>query len=256
MNTKIKLREFIKIIFHSFFIQTVWNYQSYLSIGFSFALQPVAQKLFKKKAEIINFLTRHLDFFNAHPYFSSFAIGAIARLEEEQAARDKKEYKDIQSLKNALIGPLGAIGDQLFWANIKPACLLFGTLGVLIVDNLVIKITVLISALLLYNIQHLLVRTLGLIKGYQMGYNVYKILNLENYRVPKKLFSLLGAFSLGIIVGWALIDSGKADPFHILIFLMSAFSAYLFWKWKQNIYGSMVIALLLTIVFSIIIAHI
>jgi len=255
MNSKIRFCEFVKIIFRSFFIQTVWNYQSYLSIGFSFALQPVAQKIFKQKSEIINFLNRHLDFFNAHPYFSSFALGAIARLEEDQLTADTKDYKEIQNLKNALVGPLGAIGDQLFWANIKPACLLFGTLGVLIFNDLLIKIGVIILALILYNIPHLLVRTLGLIKGYQMGYNVYKILNLENYTVPKKLFGFLGACSLGIIVGWALLDSAKSDPFHILIFLISTLSAYLFWKWKQNIYGSMVIALVLTIVFSIIIAH-
>ncbi len=35
---------FIDIFFRSFFIQAVWNYQSMISIGFCFALAPVAKK--------------------------------------------------------------------------------------------------------------------------------------------------------------------------------------------------------------------
>jgi mannose/fructose/N-acetylgalactosamine-specific phosphotransferase system component IID len=53
-----------------------------LSIGFCFALVPVANKLFKDRQKRIEFYNRHLNFFNAHPYFSSFALGAISRVEE------------------------------------------------------------------------------------------------------------------------------------------------------------------------------
>jgi mannose/fructose/N-acetylgalactosamine-specific phosphotransferase system component IID len=255
MSRNIGVKELFNILFRSFFIQTVWNYQSYLSIGFSYALVPVVRKLYRQKTDIINFLRRHLDFYNSHPYFSSFALGAIAKIEEDQVAEDKYDYPSLQRLKNALIGPLGALGDQLFWGNIKPASLLFGALGVIIFDNLFMQILILVIAFFVYNLPHIYIRVFGLVKGYQLGYQVYKVLNLSNFTILKKTFGLIGASSLGLIIGCALFDSVQSDIFHILIFLVSASVAYVFWKLKQNIYSSIVASLLLVIVLGLVIAH-
>ena len=137
-NRKINFPVFVSIFFRSFLIQAVWNYQSMLSIGFCFALTPVAKKLFKDRQKRIEFYNRHLNFFNAHPYFSSFALGAISRIEEDMVLEGREDYYKVDRLKNALIGPLGAIGDQLIWATLKPASILIGLLAVILIDDFLI----------------------------------------------------------------------------------------------------------------------
>ena len=118
--------KFYNIFIRSFFIQAAWNFKSLLSIGWTFSLLPIAKKLIKDEQQYMSFLNRHLSFFNAHPYIASYALGAIARLEEECAKSEDKKYEQIEKFKNAIIGPLGAIGDQLFWAVIKPASIIVG----------------------------------------------------------------------------------------------------------------------------------
>ncbi len=63
----------------------------------------------------MSFLKRHLGFFNAHPFFASYALGAISRLEEDNPGN----HELVDRFKNALIGPLGAIGDQTILGNDK-----------------------------------------------------------------------------------------------------------------------------------------
>ena len=130
---------YIEIFFRSFFVQSGWNYKSLLSIGFCFAIVPVAKKLFKNDVKKYNqFVKRHLGFFNAHPYFTSYALGAVARLEEEIAVNNSSDAH-LEKFKNALIGPLGALGDQLFWATVKPATFTIGVLGFLLVERALIS---------------------------------------------------------------------------------------------------------------------
>ncbi|MBD3224490.1 MAG: PTS mannose family transporter subunit IID, partial [Caldithrix sp.] len=83
-NTKqLKWTDHLSIFFRSFLLQAGWNFKSMLSIGFVFALLPVAKRLYKTNEERKKFLLRHIGFFNAHPYFASYALGAIAKIEEE-----------------------------------------------------------------------------------------------------------------------------------------------------------------------------
>ena len=55
-------------------------------------------------------------YFNAHPFLAGAAVGALARAELDQEPGER-----ILRLRTALSGPLGALGDQLFWAGIVPA---------------------------------------------------------------------------------------------------------------------------------------
>src|SRR4029450_12988160 len=69
-------------------------------------------------------LARQCQYFNAHPYLASVAVGALARaeLDGEPPAR-------IERFRGALCGPLGSVGDRLVWASLLPACSL-AALGV------------------------------------------------------------------------------------------------------------------------------
>ena len=250
---KINFLVFISIFFRSFLIQAVWNYQSMLSIGFCFALTPVAKKLFKDREKRIAFYNRHLNFFNAHPYFSSFALGAITRVEEDMALEGNEDYSKVDRLKNALIGPLGAIGDQLVWATLKPASILICLLAVILIDDYQTKIGFLFVLLILYNIPHLYIRIFGIIKGYRAGYDVYKILNIERFKTVKNIYGGLGGLALGIIIAYSLLQSGETNGAYAIVFALSFLSAYFYKKLWQSVYRSLAFPVILAVIIGVII---
>lgn len=250
MKKKISTLDFVRVIFRSFFIQAVWNYQSMLSIGFCYAIIPIGKKLFKDKQERKEFLKRHLNFFNAHPYFSTFAIGAAAKIEEEILESNQRDYSKLVQLKNAMIGPLGAIGDQLVWAIVKPASMLAGVVGVLILREYSDKIIFLIVMGLVYNIPHIYIRYFGLVSGYEMGFKIYKILNLDRFLVIKKLYSWLGAIGIGIFTGFVLLKSNSEGLINSIVFGISMIGAYYIHRFQLSVYVNLAILTLTGLILS------
>jgi mannose/fructose/N-acetylgalactosamine-specific phosphotransferase system component IID len=249
----LNFRDLLRMFCRSFFIQAVWNYHSLLSIGLCYTLVPAAKRIFTDRSERVKFLCRHLNFFNAHPYFASFAIGSIVRVEEEQQVCRQPDPGKVERLKNALIGPLGAIGDQVFWANIKPSSILVAVLGILIFGDLKWQLFFLGVMLFIYNIPHFYVRIAGIIKGYQLGFEVYKVLNLDEYINLKRLYGAIGAIVLGSIVGFSLLRFGQVDWLQGILFLVSMSSAYYIWKWRQNFYQTVLLSLLSVLFLGILI---
>jgi PTS system mannose-specific IID component len=261
-SNKLTFRELFSIFFRSFFIQAVYNYQSMLAIGFCFALIPIARRLFKTSEQKKNFFTRHLHFFNAHPYFSSYALGAISRVEEDLTKEHKdkqlggeKDYSKIERLKNALIGPLGALGDQLIWVTIRPASILLAMATILIIKNITIQILILVISFILYNIPHLYIRLNGILIGYQQGINVYRSLTLDNFKLLKNIYRTIGALSLGILFGYSMINYSQENFFQGIVLLSAMLSAYLYKKFIQSFYGSIIVPLLFIMLLGIIIEN-
>jgi len=255
-NNKIGLAVFLEMFFRSFFIQAVWNYQSMISIGFCFALAPVAKKLFRDKKSRSEFINRHLHFFNAHPYFSSFALGAIARVEEDLVLSGTNDYSQVVRLKNALIGPLGAIGDQLVWATLKPASILIGLLAVILIDRFETKLFFLIILLALYNIPHIYIRMIGLVKGYQAGFQIYKMLNLERFKAVRYVYGSLGAIALGTIFSYSFFQSGSEDIAYAGVFIVCFLIAYYYKKLKQSVYRSLTLPVIIAVLLGLLIESI
>jgi len=109
-------------------------------------------------------LARQSQYFNAHPYMASVAVGALARAELEGVPPAK-----IERFRTALCGPLGSVGDRLVWAAWLPACSIaalaafgfgIGTAGVMVVF------------LGIYNAGHLALRAWGLSAGLDHGMRV------------------------------------------------------------------------------------
>ncbi len=252
-SKKLKKRDHISIFMRSFFIQAGWNFKSLISIGFAYALIPVARRLYRDNEARAKFLLRHIGFFNAHPYFASYALGAIARLEEENAQNeDSDQTERIEKFKNALIGPLGAVGDQYFWATVKPAAVLLGMIGLLLAPQVWIKLTFLALLLILYNISHLMVRIRGQRLGYEKGYHIYKEIRIEKYGRSKRTYHIIGAILLGLLTGYLI---GWSDSQHIiatLVFFGSMVLAYYVKTVRQSFYGSILIPLLFMVIAGLI----
>jgi mannose/fructose/N-acetylgalactosamine-specific phosphotransferase system component IID len=251
---KLKKIDFLSIFFRSFFIQAVWNFKGLVAVGLCFCLIPVARRLYNNTEEYRQFLRRHLNFFNTHPYFSSFALGAIARAEEEFTGNNSDEINNFEKFKNALIGPLGAVGDQLFWATIKPASVIIGLMGTVIVPGIEFKLLFLVVFLILYNLPHIYVRLNGLISGYQSGYGIYKLLRIENFKKIKIFYQTLGGTGLGIFAGYYLASALKEEFLSGIVFVITAILAFLIREKNKTFYWPITIPILVSIVIGIIVS--
>jgi mannose/fructose/N-acetylgalactosamine-specific phosphotransferase system component IID len=80
-------------------------------------MDPILVRIYGPGEERTRARERHLDFFNTHPYFASAILGCAIRLEED-GGRGAEEA--VGSVKNALMGPYGALGDGLYWGALKP----------------------------------------------------------------------------------------------------------------------------------------
>lgn len=249
---KITRLDFWKMFLRSFFIQSGWNYKGMISLGFTFAMEPVARRLYKDDpVKYNNFLRRNLGFFNAHPYFSTYALGAMARL-EEQIAAGEITVDQPDTFKNALIGPLGALGDQLFWAVIKPAVFAFGVAAFFIIDDINGRAVVLGLMFLLYNGPHLVIRYLGLKQGYSRGFSVCHILKAERFKWIKILYGFIGAISVGVVAGVNISSIEMNDYWGFTVFLTAVLIAGYLKAYRSKTYWAMLLPLLFSVLIGII----
>lgn len=215
--------DIIKIFIRSFYIQSTWNSERLLGLGFCFCLIPVAKRLFTSEGELIDFLNRHLDFFNSHPYMSTYALGAVTNIEQQAVHKNWHDKRPITVFKTRIVGPLGAIGDTLFWQIIRPA---FGVLAIALL--FLFGIWGSFIYLLLYNIPHFYVRIKGLIQSYLKGFDIVRDLSL---RGAKKYFDALKYVASSLLGIEAVIVIMKIlnSPFSMIgaiIFFLSGMITY------------------------------
>jgi len=100
-----------------FAVQASWNYERMQGIGMGYAAEPLLADLKRSvPARYPQAVVRSAEYFNCHPYLAGLALGALARAEQEGVPGPQ-----ILRLRTALCSPLGALGDQVFWAGLVPA---------------------------------------------------------------------------------------------------------------------------------------
>lgn len=197
---KIRRRDLAQIFFRSFVVQGSWNFRKMLALGFCYAALPICNRLYKDDPRRqIEFVRRHLEFFNIHPYFAGWCLGAVAKLEEQYYQQDWPDEKPILLFKNRLSGILSAIGDRLFWNLVKPFAGLLGVLAALIAGPFAIFLF-----LLLFNFPHIYYRFKGVVLGYTKGFDIVSKTSFRHYN---KYFNML-AFGGAILTGTLLTYCG------------------------------------------------
>lgn len=102
-----------------FAVQGTWNYERMLGVGMGYAAEPLLEDLRRiDPARHAEAVVRSAEFFNSHPYLAGLALGASVKAEYDGAPGAQ-----VSRLRTALCSPLGALGDQLFWAGVLPAML-------------------------------------------------------------------------------------------------------------------------------------
>jgi PTS system mannose-specific IID component len=202
LNRKDLTGAFIRL----FFIQTVWNFERYLSYGVAFVMLPILKKIYSTQEDRAQALSRHLEYFNTHPYMASFILGAIIRMEEEKQqlpkAQQKQKEEEISALKVGMMGPVAAMGDNLFWATVRPYC---GLLAATLVLSSAFQVkgqywVIPLLFLVVYNVGHVGIRLTGFIQGYRKSDQV--VLTLRKYGFQEAIRGLKFAsiVLLGVLI--------------------------------------------------------
>ena len=187
-----------------FAVQGVWNYERMLGVGLGYAAEPLLEDL--KAADPVRHseaAVRSAEFFNCNPNLAGLALGATVRAEYEGVPGTQ-----VARLRAALCSPLGALGDQLFWAGLLPAlvgaaltALALGASGWAIVAFLVA-----------YNLVRVSTAVWALRTGLATGMNVGAAIGRSwlPRAVPKVGFAAgcLVGLALPVVAGWYLRPFG------------------------------------------------
>jgi len=187
-----------------FAVQGAWNYERMLGVGIGYAAEPLLEDL--KVADPVRHseaVVRSAEFFNCNPNLAGLALGATVRAEYDAAPGAQ-----VARLRAALCSPLGALGDQLFWAGLLPAlvgaalaALALGTGGRAVVGFLVV-----------YNLIRVWVAVWALKTGLAAGMGVGSAIGASwiPRAVPRvgNAAGLLVGFALPLVAAWYLRPLG------------------------------------------------
>jgi PTS system mannose-specific IID component len=172
--------------------------------GFGFAMLPVLREVFRgREAELDEAAQRHAEHFNSHPYLANLALGAVSAMEEEEASPE-----EIRRFKVAVRGPLGSLGDALFWAGWRPAVVL---------ASLTLALAgaspgwIVVFFLATYNLGHLALRVWGFRTGLSQGSDVAGALRLLSIPRQADRISGIGVFLLAVVTGLVLAKGLRAE---------------------------------------------
>ncbi len=104
-----------KMVWLSCFLQASFNYERMQACGWLWGILPGLQKIHTNKEDLKASMAHNLDFLNTHPFLVTFVMGIVLSLEQNKA-----ETSTIRSVRISAAGPLGGIGDALFWLTLVP----------------------------------------------------------------------------------------------------------------------------------------
>jgi len=180
-----------KMAWRSLFLQASFNYERMQSAGWLYSIAPGLKKIHKNKNDLSKSMKMHMEFFNTHPFLVTFIMGIVIAMEEA-----KEKIDSIRGIKVATMGPLGGIGDALFWLTLLPIAAGIG--AALAIEG---NVTGPIIFLLVFNVVHFALRFGLMHYGYKTGVSAIQKLKESTKQVSH------GASIIGISVVGALIAS-------------------------------------------------
>lgn len=194
------------LAWRSLLLQASFNYERMQSAGWLYSILPGLRKIHKNKKDLSTAMKEHMEFFNTHPFLVTFIMGIILAMEQNKEDRDA-----IRGIKVATMGPLGGIGDALFWLTLLPITAGIG--ASLAMDGNILGPFIF---LILFNIVHFGLR-FGLMRyGYQTGVKAIQKLK-EGTRQISRAASIIGLSVVGGLIATyvnfklsAVVKTGKA----------------------------------------------
>lgn len=225
----------VRVLMRSFAVQGSWNYRTMLGAGIAFALVPALSLVYRgEPAALERAIGRHATFFNAHPYFATIALGALARLEHDGVPPGLEDR-----LKNVLVSPLGTLGDRLVWARWRPLCALLALLIFLLGAPWWAAV---VAFFLLFNGVQVGLRVWGWRLGWREGQFVGRaLLGSPLRRVPERLTIPLAGIA-GAVLPLVAIDLSRSTGLDTLPVLGIALLSTAIGLWRPATTGRMAAA--------------
>jgi len=185
-----------RIFIRSLLVQASWNFAGLQNLGFFFMTWPALVRRRLPAPEVARAAVRHLQNFNTHPYFSGLVAATVIR-HEESGGTDAA----VEELKHSLMCALGAVGDEFFWATLRPlaavVALPAALAGVVWAPLLMLAV---------YNVPHFGVRAWGISAGLKGGGVVVEMLQQRPLFRALPALGAATAALVGVIVGAVACD--------------------------------------------------
>lgn len=177
-----------KMVWRSLNLQGSFNYERMQAAGWLYCILPGLEKIHTDKDDLSTSMQHNLEFFNTHPFLVTFVMGIVLSLEQQKA-----DINMIRSVRVAAMGPLGGIGDAIFWFTLVPI-----TAG--ITANMAINGSIAgpILFLLIFNIVQMALRFFLMNWSYELGSKAIEILT-ANAKEFTRAASMLGVFVVGAL---------------------------------------------------------
>ena len=177
-----------KMVWRSCFLQASFNYERMQAAGWLYAIIPGLKKIHTNKEDLAASMEHNLEFFNTHPFLVTFVMGIVLSLEQQKA-----DIPTIRAVRVAAMGPLGGIGDAIFWLTLVPI-----TAG--ITANMALQGSVMgpILFLLIFNIVQFFVRWYLMHWSYELGTKAVSVLT-ANAKEFTHAASILGIMVVGAL---------------------------------------------------------
>lgn len=178
-----------KMVWRSLNLQGSFNYERMQAAGWLYSILPGLEKIHADdKEDLQTSMGHNLEFFNTHPFLVTFVMGIVLSLEQQKA-----DINTIRAVRVAAMGPLGGIGDAIFWFTLVPI-----TAG--ITSNMAINGSLAgpILFLLIFNVVQFGVRFWLMNWSYQLGSKAIELLT-ANAKEFTRAASMLGVFIVGAL---------------------------------------------------------
>ena len=178
-----------KMVWRSLNLQASFNYERMQAAGWLYGILPGLIAIHGEDTDDLKLSMSHnLEFFNTHPFLVTFVMGIILSLEQQKA-----DINTIRAVRVAAMGPLGGIGDAIFWFTLVP-------IAAGICSNMAIAGSVMgpILFLLIFNAVQFGVRFFLMSWSYNLGTKAIELLT-ANAKEFTRAASMLGVFIVGAL---------------------------------------------------------
>ena len=178
-----------KMAWRSCFLQASFNYERMQAAGWLYSIIPGLEKIHTNKNDLAASMSHNLEFFNTHPFLVTFVMGIVLSLEQ-----NKVDIPTIRAVRVAAMGPLGGIGEALFWLTLVPI-----TAG--ITSNMAINgnAAAPIIFLVIFNAVQFALRFWLMNWSYKLGTSAIDALT-ANMQAFTRAASIMGVFVVGCLV--------------------------------------------------------
>lgn len=177
-----------QMAWRSVFLQGSFNYERMQAAGWVYGIIPGLKKIHTDKADLATSMEHNLEFFNTHPFLVTFVMGIVLSLEQQKA-----DIATIRAVRVAAMGPLGGIGDAIFWFTLVPIAA--GISANLALDGSILGPVVF---LLMFNVVQFGVRYWLMHWSYDLGTKAIEVLT-KNAKEFTRAASILGILVVGAL---------------------------------------------------------